>query len=473
MRRTPQSLRRHLLLLLLTLLLTPLIPTLTVADSGDDAPLGPTQIAGDLPPPETDGTAVIQWGGGSLYQLTARLAVNGCDLNLLWVYDDQTQRYTAGYTFDGPSFLNATFERLYGKRIPPTTLWVKCIDMVQHVYGYALLSEEQQKEVDAVSKGQDRDLSIYYNLTDCGDYWRQATREHVLPILPILQNTCLVYLDPNEYAGGGVYESGLLFFWKSLNHYKRSSVFVTRYEDAIARLKVEFHELCHANQNWNTVKYAANSDFLASITTNDPSRVWHLSEQGREFIALAGFQKDEAGAWSLADDSIYDDSMNYTHGPKELSADVCAGYLMTKAQINQDWTDYYEPYLTDEAIDWLEKYVFVLPEARFEFPPDYLSGLVLNADGTGASGLYVKFCPQPIGECPKLRTDKDGAFSRRLPVGEYLLSLTRYGEDSLLDWIGYFYVDAPGHFTTDRAAATIINFTEDFPELRITLPADP
>ena len=59
------------LALLLVVALALAVPTVLADDP--DAPLGPTQIAGDLPPPETDGTAIIQWGGGSLYQL----AVNG------------------------------------------------------------------------------------------------------------------------------------------------------------------------------------------------------------------------------------------------------------------------------------------------------------------------------------------------------------------------------------------------------------
>ena len=208
--------------------------------------------------------------------------------------------------------------------------------MINHVYGYGLLSEEQQREVDAVSKGQDLDLSRYYNLTGCGDHWRQETREYVLPILPILQNTCLIYLDPNEYAGGGAHIGGLLFFWKSIAHYTRPSVLVTKYDTATSALKVEFHELCHSNQNWNVVKYSANYDFLASITINNPSIVWYLSEQGREFIALAGFQKDENGKWSLVDDSMYDEGMNLYAQPERVICRSMSRIFNEKAQISQD-----------------------------------------------------------------------------------------------------------------------------------------
>ena len=307
----------------LALLLVVALAVPTVLADDPDAPLGPTQIAGDLPPPETDGTAIIQWGGGSLYQLTARLAVNGCDLNLLWVYDDQTQRYTAGYTFDGPSFLNAPFERLYGDGIPPTTLWIKCINMIEHVYGYALLSEEQQKEVDAESKGQDFDLSNYHNLTDCGDHWRQETRELVLPILPVLQNICLIYLDPDHYRGGS-YFSGFGPFWKSFVHFIRPSVFVTKSDTATTPPITEFHELCHSNQHWIRLKTVLSYDNIAVAMPDDRVRLYNSwNEYGTayfsDFLRLTGFKQDEEEGWSLPSDTIYKEGEIYgTHSPNEF-----------------------------------------------------------------------------------------------------------------------------------------------------------
>ena len=103
-----RTLSRLGLILIALLALAAAVSRSALADGPESEPgdLGLTQISGTLPEPETEGTAFIQWGGGTIYQLTARLAVNGCDLNLLWVWDSQQERYTAGYTFDGPSFLN-------------------------------------------------------------------------------------------------------------------------------------------------------------------------------------------------------------------------------------------------------------------------------------------------------------------------------------------------------------------------------
>lgn len=357
MRRVPQSLRRHSILLLLLLALTPLAP---IRANDPDQP-DHTHFSGQLPPPETNGTATIQWGGGTLYQLTARLAVNGCDLNLLHVWDDQIRSYT-GYTFDGPTFLNAPFHRKYADTIPASTIWVKCIDMIEHVYGYGLLNEQQKQEVDAKDKMVD---FARVDFSDCGDYWQQQTRDDVLPVIPTPQNICLTYTTGH---GGGLYVQGLTQYLDAILHVVKPHVAVVRSGYIGPDLVLEWHELCHANQSWNLVKYNTGSDLLEASTASHPEHRWYMTEQGRSFIDLFGFQQDQQGGWLLSDDdNAYDGLHNsdyYTSDPQELSAELCAGYLMTKAQVQQDWTEYYAPYLTDEVIAWLEQYVFVLPESR-------------------------------------------------------------------------------------------------------------
>ncbi len=160
-------------LTLTTLTAVALTAFLAFSGSTQAQTLTHTQISGTLPEKETEGSAFIQWGGGTIYQLTARLAVNGCDLNLLWVWDSQQERYTAGYTFDGPSFLNNNFNNLYKDNIPPSVIWVKCIDMINHIYGYGLLSEEEKAWVDGQPKGRDDVYNIYSGITDQADRLRR------------------------------------------------------------------------------------------------------------------------------------------------------------------------------------------------------------------------------------------------------------------------------------------------------------
>ena len=513
MRRTPQSLRRHLLLLLLTLLLTPLIPTLTVADSGDDAPLGPTQIAGDLPPPETDGTAVIQWGGGSLHQLTARLAVNGCDLNLLWIYDDQTQKYTAPYTFDGPSFLNAPFERLYGQNIPTTTLWVKCIDMIQHVYGYWLLSDWLQAWVDRQAKGTPFDISqVVDPLTDCGDHWSHEVIDEVFPSLPHNQRLCVIRFE----KAGLVYDQP----WTSRSTSGLTQVAPT--DDMIVafayfgsvptvllssdatipsdwRLQTELHELCHAHEHWHAVKHILRYEYFAEqVPSNTLLAYLTGSPYMEDFIQAVGFEEQEDGSWALNDESAHSHSYGST-SPVELSAEVCAGYMVTKLAVSERVVKHYEPLLTEAVIAWLEQYIFVLPESRIEvLDPNeegpapqvevaeasahdtepqvelaevggvLLSGLVLNSEGQPEPRVNVKACAQHL--CHYATTDANGVFSRQLEEGEYWLGVEAPDEDGVHALVGYYAADAPGNLTTDRNAATVINLTDDITGIEITLP---
>ena len=367
-----RTLSRLGLILIALLALAAAVSRSALADGPESEPgdLGLTQISGTLPEPETEGTAFIQWRGGTLYQLTARLAVNGCDVNLLWVWDSNTRRYTAGYTFDGPSFLNNNFNNLYKDNIPPSVIWVKCIDMINHVYGYGLLTDEEKKKADAHPKGVVVDFSgheVFGIFPRCGDLWQQKTRDYVFPILPIPQKTCLKYADGD---GGGLYNHGLSKHWggfwngSSMIYYFNPYVAVYRNKDALHDLHKEWHELCHANQYWNLAKYNTNSDFLESSNIH-PNDMWHISEQGLNFIEYTGYQKNEQGEWFLPSNSSFNTLYDYfISDPRELSAEMCAGYLMTKAQLDQGWIDFHKPYLTDEAVEWLEKYVFVLPESR-------------------------------------------------------------------------------------------------------------
>ena len=499
MRRTSQSLGRHLPLLLLFLCLTPVIPTIALADDPDDTTLGLTQIAGDLPPPETDGTALIQWGGGSLYQLTARLAVNGCDLNLLWVYDDQTQKYTAAYTFDGPSFLNAPFERLYGDNIPPTTLWVQCIDMIQHVYGYGLLSDWQQAWVDHQAKGAPFDVSqVVDPLTNCGDHWSHEVIDEVFPSLPHNQRLCVIRFEKaglgNDQPWTSRSNSGLTQVDPTGDMtvdfvYFGSEPTVLLATDATIpsdwRLQTELHELCHAHEHWHAVKHIFSYEYFAKqVPSNTLLAYLTGSPYMEDFIQAVGFEEQEDGSWALNDESAHSHVYGST-SPVELSAEMCAGYMVTKLAVSERVVKHYEPLLTEAVIAWLEKYIFVLPVSQVEIVESdeehprpqaevaeaggvTLSGLVLNAEGQPQPGIHVKACAQHL--CHYATTDANGAFSRRLEEGEYWLGVEAPGEDGVHAVVGYYAADAPGNLTTDRDAATIINLTRDITGIEITLP---
>ena len=209
-------------------------------------------------------------------------------------------------------------------------------------------------------------------------------------------------------------------------------------------------------------------------------------------------------SWVLPAGSTFERGIYGADNPWELSAELCAGYLMKKLgkTLPGDTYHYFERFLTDEVIAWLERYIFVLPESRIDVltssdeapSPEaevteagedntepqveaaesaglFLSGLVLNSDGQPDPGVFVKACGHHL--CHYSTTDADGAFSRRLEEGEYWLGVEVPDEDGAGVLVGYYAAEAPGNFASDRDAATIIRFSEDFPELTITLPAAP
>ena len=352
--------------------------------------LGHTQISGTLPEQATEGTAFIQWGGGSLYQLTARLAVHGCDVSLLWVWDAQEKDYT-GYTFSGPRFLNKNFNSKYENNIPPSTIWVQCIDMMNHIYGYGLLTENEKQKADALPRGGHREVRVIDPITesDCeGNNWRPETKKYVLPSIPLTQGVCVILFMQEGLADAPEGRKG--FSWHSHNmelyafensenqyvyHRFRESIALSRNKmrDYHDLLKVEFHELCHSNQTWHIVKNVFNHDFFIEKYTGNGGTLSYLlhSPAFQEFIDIVGFSQDEKGEWVLPQDSIYRTENSFYGGgiygyfvPHELAAELCAGYLMRKVGSSGYWTEYFEFYLEDEVVAWLEKYVFVLPESR-------------------------------------------------------------------------------------------------------------
>ena len=147
---------------------------------------------------------------------------------------------------------------------------------------------------------------------------------------------------------------------------------------------------------------------------------------------------------------------------------------MTKARIGQIWTDYYVPYLTDEAIAWLESYVFVLPESRIDFDALRINVSLVDADGLPAIGAKVLICPpEPGGGCGTARTDENGLASKRLGLRGFRLLISVPNADGSDGALSYYSADFPGKLTTDHDAATILHVTDDLLDLTISLPANP
>ena len=358
------------------------------ADSGgtNTTPLGATQISGDLPSPEANWSGFIQWGGGTLLQFTARMAVNGCDVSRLWVWDRGTRSYT-GYFFDEPTFQNTSFTRKYPYRIPASTIWTVCAPMIDRIYGYPSLTESERSSASAMKKGAQYPVSNLFDplVNECGDHWNSLVKSQILSFLPVEQRLCAVPFE-RQGLSGGLLPAGASYYQFGIDlhgdrnssngevnrfavHTQQPAIGLNRDPDRPVNDHVasELHELCHANQVWHITKTAFANDNLPKLFPDDLS-IPYLSHTPymKRFIATVGFRRTSSGEWTLPKDSPFAKGIYGEDNPVELAAELCSMYAMQTLGIHGTFkTDaYIKRHLTDDVVRWLEDYIFVLPESR-------------------------------------------------------------------------------------------------------------
>ncbi len=256
--------------------------------------LKPTQAIADVPE-EYDELFEIQWGGGSLYHLKARLATMGCMLNTIWIYDDnQWHRYNQ---YNVPHSFNQPFLTQFSGGIPAATLYGDCIDICtfnefrgEVVEGRKCTTFEEERQ-----RGSITDYGTILNLpieqdTPCDDGFDSRVKQHIFPLLPILSNTCIVRQateNPINIRGRiGLGNDNTLFFvlvWSNVSRFKSEEAMRALRKNA---LHIEIHELCHIQQEYYVVQqfipYRYNS-FLGSD--------WYSTEAYKKFQNLTGFQE--------------------------------------------------------------------------------------------------------------------------------------------------------------------------------------
>lgn len=307
--------------------------------SSDDPSLPYTQIVGELPERETAGTAFVQWGGGTLFQLTARLAVNGCDLSLLWVWDDASQQYT-GYTFQGPSFLNQPFNDKYAKIIPASTIWIRCTETL---------------------------LALPFQSVDgrtCGNHWYEEVQEAVLAYLPVPQASCMWRVaDPDDSrAAFGPDSAWVRHETHNLWEYRRpvgsrpGQPLMSRPLDnhpiwgergRMHPTFVQTNHLCMGNIQWYLDKWLGESP-------EDWRTGWYDSPAGQAYLdrGIHGWTQHDDGSWSGNNDWKYSN-------PLTEAWNMCSYYVgFTGGAAPQSFLD---DVLTPDVIDWVEDFMFVLP----------------------------------------------------------------------------------------------------------------
>ena len=356
------------------------------AEAEPAAALQPTEVVADIPT-EYDTLFELNWGGGSLFQLKARLATMGCMANTIWVYDNN--QWYAYNQYQVPSTLNKQFIDTYSQFIPAGTLYADCYRICEFRYSDDIQAQGNSIQCETFEFLREHN---FFNILPypvdqtslCTNDFDPLVQEKVLPLLPLHPDSCIVR---QEYINiSGYYMN---YFVQYNNTYPNSVPIIVVYApaDYIAPtlpsatqqrnkarlLYTEIHELCHINQSWY-VAQALQPDNVLSARLND---LWYNTLAGKEFIALTGFTKNSRGNWNLPRNSVYNDI--YSTNPEELSAELCVSYMLEHIGVentynHRSWKKNrgfvlrstpieidLNTYLTPEIRQWLETYM-ILPE---------------------------------------------------------------------------------------------------------------
>lgn len=355
------------------------------ADEGEQASaapvaLQPTQVVAEIPEGYNQ-LFPLQWGGGSLFQLKARLATMGCIANTIWNHDGGEWR---GYNqYNAPSTLNADWLSAYGEFVPAGGLYATCFDVCEFSYFEAPRGDRPCVSVTTARENEFYGL-IALPIDDssaCTEDFDERVREHVLPSMPLYPDTCIIRQGTplGESARGHalppytlLHDSASLYF-PSIAVVYTTTVPPVSETEKVGALNTEIHELCHTNQYFHFIEQLQPDRLIrVPLTTND---FWAATTAGNTFIDLVGFTRD-GDEWSLPA-GAYEGIYNVT--PVELAAELCSMYFIHKMGERSKYADRrydeakglyvslgtkeFDPgrYLTDEIVEWIETWV-ALPE---------------------------------------------------------------------------------------------------------------
>ena len=342
-----------------------------------------TQINGTVPQDEYDTIFHIQWGGGSLYQLKARLATHGCMLDIVWVYDNEQWYPYSQYNV--PHSLQQEFLTRYEDNIPAGTLYVTCYDLCTFKYTESALDQMEEELREKLERLQSstlrqcrttEQLRAGYRDTNpkknaqCTQDWHQFTKNNVFPILPRLGKVCIYRLDV-DYNSQGTYGPMNTFFFRENVWYSsylepdiavetnKNDIFSSEQEKRDTRLGTEIHEVCHNHQEWmaaqNISRYSLLPEYHQQMQYNNPAM--------QALIDIVGYtveyneNRHFKYSWHLPEDSIF--NRIYSVNPRELGAELCSFYIFQKHKHN-NWD--FSEFLTPEIVEWLETYIYVLSD---------------------------------------------------------------------------------------------------------------
>lgn len=328
------------------------------------------------------GTAIIQYGGGSFYKLISRLAVEGCDVINVKVGDLE-------YDFRKPGVENQPFKARYDENIlPHANMRVACVDRCDVIIGLDSAKDANwKKKVETKEKCSGLEFIHWeeslYN-SDCYTDWTPRIQQ-VLQALPVHQDVCrvdsieapetsdrLAHIWPSVLVRGGLMFSEwtpMMFFYHIVPDFDDTKTYdfnEPRWD------KVTAHEFCHHQQSWYTYKQYVNDEHLEIYSDRDSSEfvvaLWKETPMAREFAEIVGFTQNHEGDWVPASDGAYRQVFSNDSPLIEMAAETCVFYLAEKVINPTLLSGVYELqelvvkfYSLQELEEWAEKYVLISP----------------------------------------------------------------------------------------------------------------
>ena len=370
------------------LALLALTPSAGAEDPSDEAALAAyelrwTRFPEHNPERNKEGAGNAVWGGGSFLKLIGKLAVDGCNVDAIAIYDLAGERMLFSHHFQAPDFVNVDFDKgEYLKEVPSgSVLAFTCVDACDILIGPGA-SEADDWPGDCMSVEEYAPLrqidTLFHFVTGCGTDFTSEVNDHFTTRVPMFQDVCIIYFSrkASESKPHGVaYQP----FQLNASHdffVKFHVPFILVNNDDLSperdwgyflHRRLIMHELCHMNQFWYRDKFYNTYDNAKLL-----DRIyWNDTMAGREFREVlgyraTGYQGNEPDQdWYLPEDSPYYVRGYYTQQPEELAGEVCANLALAHIYANEypeiAWGQQAvkERFLTAEIRAWVRKYMLV------------------------------------------------------------------------------------------------------------------
>ena len=322
------------------------------------------------------------WGGGSFLKVIGKLAIEGCDVNAIAIYDSAGEELLYLHHFQAPDFINTDFGKgQYLRDVPAgSVLAFTCVDACNIFIGPGAKDFRDSAEDGSIEACMsveeymaEYSIDVLFDIqTGCTDDFTDEVTRQLLPIMPMFQDTCRVYFSARQSQskiGGVSYHANTLNL-RFLAFYRENRPFILIDSDDVAEevgwdyfldTNLIMHELCHQQQSWYTNKFYNTYDFAREGDLSP----WVSTGAAQTLVKIVGFKEGDDGGFFLEENNRYLGSPYWNHYPGEFAAEACANQMMHRIYDNEYPEIGYSErvvndfFVTGELAEWMKKYVIV------------------------------------------------------------------------------------------------------------------